>query len=267
MGGFNNGSENYYYLFTAEELVKAAKRSACHEDAPYYSFEALFNITDKDGYNVLQLAVMGNNLDAVERILKEDPAYQQKGSNKNSDLKSLAYIAAEKGYRDIVKLLCETYEARSEIVGVGQTTLHAAIVGRDREENEYQSAAKDLLKAAKRAACHEDAPYNSFEALFDNTDQDGHNVLQLAVMGNNPDAVEVILKEDPAYQQKRSNKNSDLKSLAYIAAEKGYKDIVKLLCETYEARNEIGRVGQTTLHAAIIGRDEGMQCASIPVGQ
>ncbi|KAL1822417.1 hypothetical protein ACET3Z_009195 [Daucus carota] len=102
------------------------------------------------------------------------------------------------------------------------------------EENEYQSAAKDLLKTAKRAACHEDAPYNSFEALFDNSDQDGNNVLQLAVMGNNPDAVELILKKDPEYQHKRPNKNSDLRSLAYIAAEKGYKDIVKVVCTAYD---------------------------------
>lgn len=77
-------------------------------------------------------------------------------------------------------------------------------------------------------------------------------------MGNNKDAVELILKEDPEYHHKRSNKNSDLKSLAYIAAEKRYKDIVKLVCETYEARNEIGHWGQTTLHAAIIGRDAGI---------
>ncbi|KAL1822406.1 hypothetical protein ACET3Z_009184 [Daucus carota] len=432
--------EKYKYLLAAKDLLKAAKRSACHEDAPYNSFEALFNITDQDGYNVLQLAVQQNNANAVWLILHQDPAYQNGRSSKNKELKSLIYMAAGKRYNDTVKGLCIIYEAGNTVDYEEQTLLQAAIIGHDRasvvgvledhvhlvvyddhrgwtplhyaayhgfdsildllvitkesvechivyrenvptplhiaakeghdstvvklmqilpqsscdindygenvlhilarernkkliqsvlkyipaealnqknisgntplhilvrescyvpefirhrkvekmalnkggstpfdmlyrkeeitgdqvqfkmaldnarEKHEYLFIAKDLLKAAKRSACHEDAPYNSFEALFNITDEDGYNVLQLAVHQNNRDAVELILKEDLAYQQQRSNKNSELKSLASIAAEKGYKDIVKLVCETYEARNEIGRVGQTTLHAAIIYR-------------
>ncbi|KAL1822411.1 hypothetical protein ACET3Z_009189 [Daucus carota] len=239
--------EKYKYLLAAKDLLKAAKRSACHEDTPYNSFEALFNITDQDGYNVLQLAVQQNNANAVWLILHQDPAYQNGRSSKNKELKSLIYMAAGKRYNDTVKGLCIIYEAGNTVDYEEQTLLQAAIIGHDREKHEYLFIAKDLLKAAKRSACHEDAPYNSFEALFNITDEDGYNVLQLAVHQNNQDAVELILKEDPAYQQQRSNKNSELKSLAYIAAEKGYKDIVKLVCESYEARNEIGRVGQTTL--------------------
>lgn len=71
----------------------------------------------------------------------------------------------------------------------------------------------------------------------------------------------MILDEDLAYKNGRSSKNSDLKSLIYIAAEKGYNDIVKLLCEPYEAGNKLDRKGQTSLKAAIIGRDISMQSA------
>ncbi|XP_017240336.2 uncharacterized protein LOC108213104 [Daucus carota subsp. sativus] len=218
-----------------ELLIDAARAlsSPLGDDDIHDPVEAFIRRADEKMSTALHLAVSNHHMGIVKLIVEPDPRDRH---IQNCNYETPIYIAAKLGYTRIV--IYDRHYRPHKI-----------------EKYKHLSTAKELWKAAKRSACHEDAPYNSFEALFYITDQDGHNVLQLAVMGNNKDAVELILKEDPEYHHKRSNKNSDLKSLAYIAAEKRYKDIVKLVCETYEARNEIGHWGQTTLHAAIIGRD------------
>lgn len=118
------------------------------------------------------------------------------------------------------------------------------------------------MDSAKRSFCLKDAPDYNFEALFIRTDQQHRTLLSLAVLKNHPDVVKLILKEDPAYERLTTSKKSDLKSLIFsIASREGYKDIVKILCEKYEA-GKTDNAGHVLLIEAIKGGEKGTQVLS-----
>ncbi|KAK1392330.1 hypothetical protein POM88_011386 [Heracleum sosnowskyi] len=68
-------------------LIEAAKRFPISKDAP----------SNRKGKNALHLALLENDLDVVEVIILEDPAYQLRNASKTSDLKFLSRVAAEEG--------------------------------------------------------------------------------------------------------------------------------------------------------------------------
>ena len=87
-----------------------------------------------------------------------------------------------------------------------------------------------------------------------------NTALHLAVMGNHLGVVRQILMANPSYIC--DNNNRELKTPIYIAAERGYKDIVRELADNY-SRSRTCSAGprcQTVLHAAVLGRDKGMRC-------
>ena len=101
--------------------------------------------------------------------------------------------------------------------------------------------------------------WNSEEdALFNSTDEFGNTVLQLAVERNNVGVVQLLLEEDPAYQNCRGSKKHGLMRLIYKAIDNEYStDIAKLLSETYEAGINPDHKGVLTLILAIKRRDKG----------
>lgn len=116
-----------------------------------------------------------------------------------------------------------------------------------REED--RDVIRTLINVAKRS-------HESFEAIFNRIDEKGHTILELAVEGNHVDVVELILQEDPAYGC--GNKKNDLICLINKAMDKGYKNIVKVLSNTYEGINPDHK-GVIDLILAIIKRDKGMK--------
>ena len=115
-----------------------------------------------------------------------------------------------------------------------------------------------LMGSAKSSSLLKDAPNKNFEALFDRTDHENRTLLSLAVHKNQLDVVKLILKEDPAYEPMSERKRSDLKSLIHKACKEGYKGIVKVLCEKYEA-GKTKYAGHSLLIDAIKRGNKGMQ--------
>ncbi|KAK1382074.1 hypothetical protein POM88_019809 [Heracleum sosnowskyi] len=96
-----------------------------------------------------------------------------------------------------------------------------------------------------------------FEALFSRTDESGSTVLQLAVERNNGDAVELILLEDPAYQQSREIKRNGLMLIIFKAIDnKCSDDIIKLLSQTYQVGISPDHKDVVALILAMKRRDE-----------
>ncbi|KAL8092232.1 hypothetical protein AgCh_034499 [Apium graveolens] len=179
----------------------------------------------------LQLAVTNGHLANAKLLVESDPS--------NTHVRNGKVV--------IVKMICTTCRAPF-LYGLQATTaLHAAIIKLPQDKKNDRDVVKVLIDAAKRSSCSEDAPYNSFEALFNRTDVD------LAMRRDHLDMIELILVEDPAYQHGHASKNINLKPLIYVATEHGYKDMVKL---THECGNTLGHGGQTALKAAFIARDE-----------
>lgn len=111
-----------------------------------------------------------------------------------------------------------------------------------------------LIDAAKRSLSSDNIRLEAFLRKSENLHM--NTALHLAVLGKHLDVVEVILEKDPTYPHE--DRNKDLKTPIYIAAEKGYKHIVESLCKTSEfGYTTPGPQNRTALHAAIIGRDAG----------
>lgn len=92
-------------------------------------FEAYIRQADSNMETALHLAVQGKHLDVVDYILQADPMYPHE--DKNKDLKTPIFIAAEMGYTDLLLRLCRTDKFGYETRGPGdQTALHVAIIGR-----------------------------------------------------------------------------------------------------------------------------------------
>ncbi|KAK1373724.1 hypothetical protein POM88_029917 [Heracleum sosnowskyi] len=237
-------------------LIDAAKRLTSSEtNDPQNSvscFQAFVRQANNRMNTALHLAVTNGHMAIAKLLVEADPS-DRHIQNGNGD--TPVYLAAKLGYNDIVKMICTTCTAPSLDGPQGTTALHAAIMKLPQEKKKDRDVVKELINAAKRSSSSEDAPINSFEALFNKTDN-YRTVIDLAVRRNHLDVVELILVEDPAYQHGRTSKNINLKPLIYVAAEQGYKDMVILLCETYEAGNALGHKGQTALKAAIIARDK-----------
>ncbi|KAK1382072.1 hypothetical protein POM88_019807 [Heracleum sosnowskyi] len=96
------------------------------------------------------------------------------------------------------------------------------------------------------------------EALSTRINESGNTFLELAVHRNCVEVVELIFVEDRAYQHDRGRKNKGFMRLIYTAIDKEYKDILKLLTETYEAQVSVVHKGVTDLIVAIRKRDRGM---------
>lgn len=116
-----------------------------------------------------------------------------------------------------------------------------------------------LLDTAKQMFSEEYYRYEKFVGQADN--KNGDTALHLAVWRNHLAVVKLILQVNGPHKAKI---NRDYKTPLFIAAQNGFKDIVRLLCDTFIFENILGPRGQTVLHAAIIGRDPGMYKCSQP---
>lgn len=111
------------------------------------------------------------------------------------------------------------------------------------------------VKAAKRWTLAEDA----VQSLFHRIDESKRTPLELAMYHNHVNAVEVILLEDPAYQDGRGSKNHGLLHLIYQAIENKYSErIVESLSRTFEAGIDPNLKGVLALIIAIQRRDAGV---------
>ncbi|KAL8092078.1 hypothetical protein AgCh_034385 [Apium graveolens] len=205
-------------------------------------FEDFLRQANNKMNTALHLAVSTCNAEIAEILVKAD-ASDKHIQNGNGD--TPVYLAAKLGYNHIIKIICTTCTAPSLDGPHGTTALHAAVLKLPQANEEDNDVVIVLINAAKRTISSKDAPASSFASVLD-------SVLELAVQGNHVNVVKLIL-EDPAYQ----SKNMDLKTLIYMAAERKYNDIVKLLCKTYQAGNSLEDEGETALRAALIGSDEG----------
>nr|XP_017233106.1 PREDICTED: serine/threonine-protein phosphatase 6 regulatory ankyrin repeat subunit A-like [Daucus carota subsp. sativus] len=239
-----------------EVLVNAARHlssSSANEDPVGFLNAFVRQVTAQKRNTALHVAVNKGNVAIVKLLVEADPSGRH---FPNDEGKMPIYIAVDKGSYDIIKVICTTCTALCLDGPAGSTTaLHAAILNIHRAKEEDRDVIGMMIDAAKRWSNAEDRPNVSFEALFNKTDMSGHTVLELAVDRNYVDTVELILRENPAYQHGRGSKNS-LMRLIYKAIDKEYTDIVRLLSETYEAGITTGHKGVVALIIAINRRDE-----------
>ncbi|KAL8090981.1 hypothetical protein AgCh_040164 [Apium graveolens] len=231
----------------ARHLPSSSFSSENSQVTPFQAFIRKATIPMRN--TALHLAVLNVNVAIVKLLIQADP---NDNHIQNSDGKTPIYIAAEKGYKDIVKEICTTCTALSLDGPGGRTTaLHALIQNIGQVTEEAVDVIRMIIDSAKRWSGVD------FEALFSRTNELGSTVLQLAVDRNSEDAVKLILEEDPAYQHGHEIKRSCLMRLIYKAIDNGYSnDIVQLLSQTYQVGISPDHKGALELILAIQRLDE-----------
>ncbi|KAL1826605.1 hypothetical protein ACET3Z_005017 [Daucus carota] len=179
----------------------------------------------------LHLAVLHGNVAIVKLLVEADP---NDSHVQNSEGKTPIYIAAEKGRKDIIKVICTSCKALSLDGPGGRTTaLHALIqnIGQEGENNVIGT----MVDAAKSWSSAQNTAVVGFEELFSRKDESERTILQLAVERNDVSAVKLILQQDPANQPGAGEiKRHGLMRLICKAIDKEYSaGIVKLLSDTY----------------------------------
>nr|XP_017233149.1 PREDICTED: uncharacterized protein LOC108207200 [Daucus carota subsp. sativus] len=190
----------------------------------------------QNGNTTLHLAVVNDNVAIVKLLVEAD---SNDSHVRNHEGKTPIYIAAENGYKNIVKVICTACTALSlDGPSTGKTTaLHSLMQNIDQEGTEGESDVIGMMvDAAKRWSSAQNASTADFEALFNRTDELGRTVLQIAVERKDVNAVRLILKEDPAYQPGGEMKRNGLMRLICKAIDDECSDdIITSLSQTYKA--------------------------------
>ncbi|XP_017232772.2 uncharacterized protein LOC108206862 isoform X1 [Daucus carota subsp. sativus] len=190
----------------------------------------------QNGNTTLHLAVLNDNMAIVKLLVEAD---SNDSHVQNDEGKTPIYIAAENGYKDIVKVICTTCTALSlDGPSTGRTTaLHALMQNIDQEGTDGESdVIRMMVDAAQRWSRAQIASATDFEALFSRTDELGRTVLQIAVERKDVNAVRLILGKDPAYQRGGEMKRNGLMRLICKAIDDECSDnIITALSQTYKA--------------------------------
>ncbi|WOH14435.1 hypothetical protein DCAR_0933954 [Daucus carota subsp. sativus] len=232
------------------------------------SSSSTYTAVDKKGQNILHLAALQSKKDMIEGILKNCPGEHKKEfvNKQNNNGYTALHLLIQRGclvpellkYQGLDTSVknndnwtpWDMLYVREEIFGDQVPSLAG--------KEEDREVLMITLQAAKRWSSAEEALDADFKTLFQRSDELGRTPLELAMSHNHVDAVELILLEDPAYQDGRGSRNQGLLGLICQAIENKYKEkIVELLCETFETGIDPNLKGVLGLIIAIQRRDAG----------
>lgn len=133
----------------------------------------------------------------------------------------------------------------------GETLLHIAA------RHGHADIAKDLIDECKRP--HQNNPEKCAEAtrmmLLAVTNEPKDTVLHEAVLHNQVDVVKLLTEDDPRLPYD-ANKGGE--TPLCLAAERGYKEVMKDILSTCKSPADHGPMGRTALYAAVFCEDEEM---------
>lgn len=115
---------SYYGHPEVVEVLLDAARQTFQDNGTPVTFQAFLRHPMRDLDTALSHSVVQGNLSIVKMSADADPTDKHIQNNKG---KTPIYIALEKGYTDIVKVLCTTCTAPSLDGPGGSTALHLAI--------------------------------------------------------------------------------------------------------------------------------------------
>ncbi|PON53342.1 Transmembrane protein, partial [Trema orientale] len=225
----------YGHAHIVESLIKRVK--ANHNEDLERGIEAakqMLRMTNKENDTSLHEAVRFRHLDVVRLLTNEDPDFLHYA---NEAGETPLYMAAERGYRDVVHEILENCSSPATGGPNGRTVLHAATIANDEamtREVLYQNKLEklDLTKQA---------------------DENGWIPLHHAASLNYLEIVKLLLEKDKytAYLA-----NYEGMTALHIAASYGYCKIMKeILSRSPDCCDLVDKRGWNVLHFAVEGRD------------
>ncbi|KAL6224602.1 hypothetical protein ACLB2K_003457 [Fragaria x ananassa] len=191
--------------------------------------------TNKEGNAALHEAVRFNHLNVVKTLTTQD-VHEQIFYSANVAGETPLYMAAERGYRDVVVQILHSCTDPAYQGPNGRTVLHAAVIRNDQEMTEK------LLERIR--------------GLTKAVDEQGCTPLHLAASLGRTSIVELLLKHDrsAAYVKEKEEKKTAL----HFAAMKGHVRVMKqLISQCPDCCELVDEKGRNFLHIGITaGKEE-----------
>ncbi|KAL6342720.1 hypothetical protein AAG906_013126 [Vitis piasezkii] len=186
-------------------------------------------------------------IDVLEQM-SEDHFVVQLTPNKNTVL----HIAAQFGQLDCVQYILGLNSSSSLLLKPnlkGDTPLHHAA------REGHLTVVKALIDAAKRLHQEIESGVGGDKAIMRMTNEEENTALHEAVRYHHSEVVKSLTEEDPEFIY---GANITGYTLLYMAAERGFEDLVNLIIGTCTSPAHSGMMGRTALHAAVIRNDQEM---------
>ncbi|XP_054776023.1 uncharacterized protein LOC129284537 [Prosopis cineraria] len=222
-------ASKYGHLEIVKIIIECANKDAPSEDGK----ETLIKATNNKKDTALHEAVYYNHKEVVELLIKEDP-----NIGENNDGETPLYIAAERGYNEVIHTILEKSNSPNHRGPNGRTTLHAAIVHFEKL-GKLETLKKLVLK---------------IPSAIKEADENGWVPLHLAALETwrADDVAEVLLKQDRNTAYMRDNEGrTALHFAAYCGNDSVIKKILEYCPDCFEL---VDHKGRNALHYA--GLDE-----------
>uniref|UniRef100_A0A2N9EJ48 PGG domain-containing protein n=1 Tax=Fagus sylvatica TaxID=28930 RepID=A0A2N9EJ48_FAGSY len=140
----------YGDLSVVNLLIQTAKADGNKDlESGTESVRQMMRMLNKEKDTALHEAVRNNHLDVVKLLIKEDPGFSYHANHAGE---TPLYLAAERGYRDLVFEILRNCNSPAHSGPLGLTALHAAVIRKDEEFDE--SAAYLADKKEYKTALH-----------------------------------------------------------------------------------------------------------------
>ncbi|KAL6312990.1 hypothetical protein AAG906_012401 [Vitis piasezkii] len=233
------------HLVVVKALIRAAKTvSERDSESGIEADKAMLRMTNNENDTALHEAVRYHHPEVVKLLIEEDPEFTY-GANLSGG--TPLYMAAERGFRDLVKIIIEntTLIPPAHTGPMRRTALHAAVVCHD------PKMVEEILKWK---------PDLTTEA-----DENGWSPLHCAAYLDYVSIMRQLLdKSDKSVVYLRV-KNDDNKTALHIAATRGNKRTAKLLVSRYpDCCEQVDINGNNALHLFMMQRRFFISLLKIP---
>ncbi|KAJ9701417.1 hypothetical protein PVL29_006669 [Vitis rotundifolia] len=218
------------HLTVVTALIDAAKRLHQEIESGIGGDKAIMRMTNEEENTALHEAVRYHHSEVVKSLTEEDPEFIY-GANITGY--TLLYMAAERGFEDLVNSIIGTCTSPSHSGMMGRTALHAAVIRNDQEMTARLLEWKpDLTKEV---------------------DENGWSPLHCAAYLGHTAIVEQLLDKSPDKSVTYLGLKDSKKTALHIAANHNHQDIVKLLLShSPDCCEQVDDKGNNVLHSAIM---------------
>ncbi|KAL6342723.1 hypothetical protein AAG906_013129 [Vitis piasezkii] len=185
-------------------LLDAAKTLHQEIESGVGTDKAMLRMTNKEKDTALHEAVRYHHSEIVVSLIEEDPEFIY-GANITGY--TPLYMAAERGYGDLVCIIIDKTRASPSHSGImGRTALHAAVIREDQDKSSDKSITYLAIKDTKKTALHFAANRHHRETVklllshspdcCEQVDDQGNNFLHFAAMSKRPFAIDDLFPND-----------------------------------------------------------------------
>ncbi|KAM7461958.1 hypothetical protein LguiA_030079 [Lonicera macranthoides] len=168
----------------------------------------------------------------------------QIGVQLTQDRKNVLHLASQLGHIEAVKVILSMQPSLiSEVNSSGETALHLAVRGG------HTCVARVLMDCARKSDDNLESGPCLWQLILWAENDDGETALHEAARFNRREVLSMLLKEDSTFEHS-ANKMGE--TLLYIAASRGFVQLVDVILNNCWAPAYSGPNGTTALHRAVV---------------